>query len=362
MIYCRYFKTVSGETKVISKSAMATAYSSFDEDSSGSDFELSDSDQSSSGSDASNQGNNTEPCRYYNKGYCKNGTVCSYLHICKYFVKGNCRYGSKCRLNHSVDGGGSFGKSQAQNEPKSCPKLTDGRLYQWQLNGGNGWKDIENDHILEAQYSLPHTKSIKIYNTPYGAVSIDFKRITVHGKNVKVRRLDDGNTVWVWYCILGRKWVKYGEKDSSSKSSPVKSSDIEKKFQSNPSSSFSFNMGGQTLEIKFRGMCQVGQRRRRKVIRRPLFKQQQRRPLFSRPRLNLSSKPQWEFEGSGGRWHIFKSRAGVSITSDEIEKKYQNNTNDRMNFKVRGEDYQLDFGAMTQTNLKTKKTRRIRRV
>ncbi|XP_024139708.1 protein mono-ADP-ribosyltransferase PARP12 isoform X1 [Oryzias melastigma] len=343
---------------------MASAYSSFDEDSNGSDYELSFSDQHSSESDVSSQGQNTEPCKYYNKGHCKNGRACSYLHICKYFVKGNCRYGSKCRLNHSGVGGGSFGKSQAQNHPTSCkkvPKLTDGRCYQWQLDGGNGWKDIENDHILEAQYSLPHTKSIKIYNTPYGAVSIDFKRITVYGKKVKVRRLDDGNTVWVWYCILGRKWVKYGEKSSPTKSSPVQSSDIEKKFQSNPSSSFSFDIGGQTLEIRFRDMCQVGQRRKRKVIRRPLFRQQQRQSV-SLPQLNLGSKPKWEFEGDGGRWHIFKSRAGVSIDSDEIEKKYQKNPKDRMNFKVQGQDYQLDFGAMIQTNLKTKKTRKIRRV
>lgn len=48
------------------------------------------------------------------------------------------------------------------------PKLTDGRPYQWQINDGKGWKDVENDHIIEAQYSLPHSKSIKIYNTPYG--------------------------------------------------------------------------------------------------------------------------------------------------------------------------------------------------
>lgn len=32
------------------------------------------------------------------------------------------------------------------------------------------------------------------------------------GKDLKVRRLDDGNTVWLWYCTLRRKWRKYGEK------------------------------------------------------------------------------------------------------------------------------------------------------
>lgn len=51
---------------------------------------------------------------------------------------------------------------------KPDPKLTSGQFYQWQLNDGNGWKDIDNDNIIEAQYCLPHSKSIKIYNTPYG--------------------------------------------------------------------------------------------------------------------------------------------------------------------------------------------------
>jgi len=125
------------------------------------------------------------------------------------------------------------------------PKLTDGRFYQWQLCAGDVWLDVGNDHILEAQYSLPHTKGIKIYNTPYGwgvqnvaskhsrgedaqkqladlalslslslcrAVSMDFNRMRVIKKSLRVRRLDDGTTVWVWYCTLRRKWTKYGDK------------------------------------------------------------------------------------------------------------------------------------------------------
>lgn len=44
------------------------------------------------------------------------------------------------------------------------------------------------------------------------AVSIDFTRMRVHGKSLTVRRLDDGNTTWSWYCTLSRKWRKYGDK------------------------------------------------------------------------------------------------------------------------------------------------------
>lgn len=56
---------------------------------------------------------------------------------------------------------------------------------------------------------------------PCRAVSIDFFKMRVNGKKLRVRRLDDGNTKWIWYCTLGSKWIKYGDKvgDVSTKAS-----------------------------------------------------------------------------------------------------------------------------------------------
>lgn len=45
----------------------------------------------------------------------------------------------------------------------------------------------------------------------------------------------------------------FSGQDSKGKSSPVKSSDIEQKYQSNPSGSFTFTAGSDSLEIKFKG-------------------------------------------------------------------------------------------------------------
>uniref|UniRef100_A0A3Q3A7T1 Si:ch211-244b2.4 n=1 Tax=Kryptolebias marmoratus TaxID=37003 RepID=A0A3Q3A7T1_KRYMA len=216
--------------------------------------EESNSDDQLSDLEADCQLYSTQPCKYYNSGGCKKGSSCSYQHVCRYFLTGNCKYGANCKLKHGVDRRPSSGASGTPDgSAASNPKLTNGRFYQWQLNDGSGWKDITNDHVIEAQYSLPHTKSIKLYNTPYGAVSINFNRMRVYGKDLKVRRLDDGNTVWCWYCTLRRKWIRYGEKDSKGNSSPVKSLDIEKKFQSNPTSSYTFSVGGKTFEIRFPG-------------------------------------------------------------------------------------------------------------
>ncbi|XP_022045831.2 uncharacterized protein si:ch211-244b2.4 isoform X2 [Acanthochromis polyacanthus] len=356
---------------------MASVGQSDEEDYSESESDVSEESDSEDFSDleAGCQVYAKEPCKYYNGGGCRDGSSCSYLHICKYYLNGNCHYGSSCKLNHNKNGGrrSSGASSRASDQStSSSPKLTDGRYFQWQLNDGSGWTDIDNDHVLEAQYSLPHTKSIKIYNTPYGAVSVDFKRMRVQGKRLKVRRLDDGNTVWLWYCTLRRKWMKYGAKGNPG---PVNCSDIEKKFQSNPTSSFTFSIGAQTYEIRFREMRQVG-KKKRKVTRRPEYRQQQQQQQQQQAaagvfqaasvlqNMAVGSKPVWQFEGDSGRWHEFKDRHGneCTVTSDDMERKYQQNPRDSMIFKVKGHSYKLDFGAMIQTNLKTQRTRRIRRV
>ncbi|KAM8740406.1 uncharacterized protein AB9X84_020266 [Acanthopagrus schlegelii] len=356
---------------------MATAHESEEESlSDGESYVSSESDSESDGSDGENDSQSPvrEPCRYYNKGGCRNGARCSYLHVCKYALTGNCRYGTECKLNHdaaSSDARGGASHQTRDEEETGVPQLTDGRYYQWQLNDGRGWKSIDNDHIIEAQYCLPHSKSIKIYNTPYGAVSIDFNRMKVYGKDLKVRRLDDGNTVWLWYCTLRRKWHKYGEKDSRGNTNPVKCSDIERKFQSNPKSSFTFNIGSETLEIKFREMRQVGQNRKRKVTRRPSYRSQQAAAGVSQvaaalSNVSLGTKPKWQFEGDSTAWHDYKPRRGTqtecSVTSEDIERKYQQNPNGSMVFKVKGHSYKLDFGEMKQINLKTQRSRKIQRV
>ncbi|XP_072233350.1 uncharacterized protein [Leuresthes tenuis] len=355
---------------------MASSQKSNEESASDCESEVlsgSDSDPQSDVDLDDNEVYRRQPCKYYNNGVCKNGQNCTYLHTCRYFLAGNCRNGSRCKLSHSVSEGGPPGaSSRAPDQSRERnPKLTNGRYYQWQLNDGKGWKDIKNDHIIEAQYSLPHNKSIKIYNTEYGAVSIDFNRIRVYGKELKVRRLDDGNSEWIWYCSLLHKWIKYGDKDSKGNASPVKSSDIEKQYKSNPTGSFTFSAGGETFEIKFTAMQQVGKKKKSKVTRRPLYRQQPARArdvqaASDLQRLSVGSKPKWEFEGDGGKWYEFKRRSGTptnsSLTSDDIEKKYQQNPRNTLAFKVNGNPYMLDLGAMTQTNLKNNRTRRIRRV
>ncbi|XP_076015061.1 uncharacterized protein LOC143007548 [Genypterus blacodes] len=337
--------------------------------------DTSDSDESSVEETESSESNQREPCKFYNSKGCRHGKQCHYLHLCKHALKGNCRYGSSCRLKHpGQEGASSNGSSMMEDDGATSAetKLTDGRYYQWQLKNGGGWKDIENDHIIEAQYSLPQTKSIKIYNTTYGAVSIHFKKMRVHGKSLKVRRLDDGETTWLWYCSFRHQWIKFGEKDSKGKSSQIQSADIEQRFLTNPSSSYTFNIGADSFEIRFRDMLQVSANKKRKVARRPQYRAQTAGSGLAPAAANVLSanapekSPVWQFQGDSGNWHDYKCRSGTStecsVSSNDIERKYQQNPHGSMTFTVQGHPYKIDFGVKIQTNVRTKNRRNIRRV
>ncbi|XP_029617495.1 protein mono-ADP-ribosyltransferase PARP12 [Salmo trutta] len=369
-----------------------------------------------------------EPCRYYNSGCCRDGKRCHYRHVCKYALRGNCRYGAKCLLKHpssssdrngggerrdrrrsssggrggggrerrrsssggrggggrerrrsssggrggggrerrrSSSGGRGRDRARERSSSREAQRVFSGP-YKWQLEDGHGWKDIANDHILEAQYSQPNNKGINIYNTPYGAVSIDFKAMRVRGKkNLRVRRLDGQQTEWIWFYSTSKGWTKYGEKDSKGNPGPIQSSEIEKKFQGNRNGSLTFNIGSDIFEIRFRQMRQVSGKRKRRVVRRPKYQPPQSGNLIGRvtsafQRVKMSpvgqsESPEWQFGGKSGRWHTFKDSA-------DIEHQYQQDFKGCMSYTVNGQTYKLDFSAMKQTNQSTRVTRNIRRV
>ncbi|XP_016418770.1 poly [ADP-ribose] polymerase 12-like isoform X3 [Sinocyclocheilus rhinocerous] len=212
-------------------------------------------------------------CMNYNRGHCRYGDKCRNEHICNDFLKDSCKFGAGCRLNHNVQSSSSR-QGGRRSRPSSAEIETDEEFdgpYKWQLNIGKGWKNISNDHILEAQYSLPNIKGIKIYNTQAGVISIDFTKMRVLQKtNIKVRRMSAKDTEWLWYYRGDHCWYQYGEKG---KASPIQSSKLEKKYQNNRRGSVKFTVDSTQYEISFKEMRQrnLSTGRKRRVRRRPKY-------------------------------------------------------------------------------------------
>ncbi|XP_058630217.1 protein mono-ADP-ribosyltransferase PARP12 isoform X2 [Onychostoma macrolepis] len=329
---------------------------------------------------ASNSGSDTEDdvqtsskqnvCMHYNRGHCQFGNKCRDEHVCKDFLKGSCKFGAGCRLNHnrqSLSSGQGRQRSRPSSEKTS--EEFDGP-YKWQLNFRSGWENISNDHILEAQFSLPSTKGIKIYNTQAGAISIDFTKMRVLQKtNIKVRRMSSKDTEWLWYYRADHSWCQYGDKG---KASPIQSSDLETAYQNNRRGSVKFTIDSIQYEISFKEMCQknLSTDRKRRIRRRPKYEPSQSGGFhgitsqliknFKNLSPSTNKTPEWQFKGRN-QWHTFKNMGGCSVSSADIEKCYQQNQTS-MNFTVNGDGYTLDFAKMSQVNQKTKAERKVRRV
>ncbi|XP_026876484.2 protein mono-ADP-ribosyltransferase PARP12 [Electrophorus electricus] len=359
-------------------------------DSSFSDFSDTDTDshsdsQSSSDSDQGQAESKTKQkaCQYYNDGHCRYGKRCRDLHVCKYFLKGFCRYESACKLKHISDSSTEEKdrgrlthrkkRSGCRDRSRSPESVEDnGRPYRWQLDMGEGWEDVAHDYILEAQYSQPNNKGIRIYNTPCGALSIDFTRMRILKKTkLRVRRKDSPQTEWLWHYRGNQGWSQYGEQDSKSKASSVSSYKLEREYQKNRKGTVKFNVNSTIYEIRFKDMCQnnLTTGHRRKIRRRPKYEPPQGGIISSMKNaiksLSLSSStntPVWQFSGHGEHWHTFKKSNSCSMSSEDIEVEYQHNPQGSIRFTVNEKPYLLDFSRMRQTNETINVTRKIRRV
>ncbi|XP_048463425.1 uncharacterized protein si:ch211-244b2.4 [Rhincodon typus] len=232
--------------------------SSFSDDSKESDEELSESDTASlSGEEfdeerrgeSQAEATGTLPCKFYNKGKCKNRN-CTYLHVCKYYLNGNCRYGENCRLSHRMRSVSESSSSSNEDTPRRGRRQPSEKHYRWQIQNGKEWNDIKHDHVIEAQYSMPGTKGMKLYHTKYGMISIDFNKMKVRGKDLKVRRKTLGDSPvkdeWLWYYHYKHNWKLFSDKGN-------RSADIESQYQQNLQNSIQITLDQRTYKILFRG-------------------------------------------------------------------------------------------------------------
>uniref|UniRef100_UPI00398F3A7D protein mono-ADP-ribosyltransferase PARP12-like n=1 Tax=Pristiophorus japonicus TaxID=55135 RepID=UPI00398F3A7D len=336
------------------------------DDSSDSDDDLSRSDGGRCKTSGAKRGEtNIQPCKYYNQGHCKDRN-CTYLHVCQYYLKGFCKYGSSCRLSHR-----NISATRCSSSPRRTKRQAAQKCYQWQLKDSRGWSDIKSDYIIEAQYSLPWVKGIKLYNSRYGIISIDFNKMEVRGKDLQVQRKtfasSPNDDQWLWYYRCKFKWKLF-----STKGSTIRSAEIERKYQQKTHQSMQITLNHKSYKISFRDMMQInvvtGTKRRLK--RRPKYRRT-RKGIGCLPEsmghLTLSAQSQrskWQFSGSHGNWNDFDQQCGTacSVTSADIESQYRENRCGCMMFYVNNSKYRLDFSAMTQTNLSTRVTRSVRRV
>ncbi|XP_016342676.1 zinc finger CCCH-type antiviral protein 1-like [Sinocyclocheilus anshuiensis] len=359
-------------------------------------------------------------CMHYNRGHCRFGDKCRNEHICKDFLKGSCKFGAGCRLNHNSQSSSS-GQGRRRSRPSSAAS---GNHFEWQLFNGQQWGYILNDFVIEAHYCQPGANGITI-NLSIGPAYIDFDEMTVDGPlvNLSVRRnmlLSPPNQKELigWYYKDNHQWCEYGSQGSGGRSSSIRSDFIEQQYNRNPRGSVQFTVGSTTYKLDFTAMTQtnLSTYMLRKVRRRTKFNEvvtdnssnQNSLPTLASPSANpsnssshyiwefmgdegiwteyqkpvsssvytqptntvktsprISSQARWQFKDMDGQWKDYikgGSWGCCSVSCQDIEAQYQQDSTGIMRFRADIFSYELDFSDMTQTNLSTNATRSVRRL
>ncbi|KTF78570.1 hypothetical protein cypCar_00010237 [Cyprinus carpio] len=77
------------------------------------------------------------------------------------------------------------------------------------------------------------------------------------------------------------------------------------------------------------------------------------------------SQAHWQFMDMDGQWKDYMkggSQGHCSVSSQDIEVRYQQDSTGTMGFRAGRFSYELDFSGMTQTNLSTNTRRPVRRL
>ncbi|KAK2832449.1 hypothetical protein Q7C36_015911 [Tachysurus vachellii] len=146
-------------------------------------------------------------------------------------------------------------------------------------------------------------------------------------------------------------WTEY-QKPSSS----LESSVIEREYQRNPQGQLAFTAGRYNYSLNFNSMYQINLTyKTRRAVRR----------VSADESNSTLCQACWQFKDVDGRWKVFVKGTGkgkCTVSIQEIEMQYQQNTAGILHYSSDQFSYKLDFSEMTQTNLSTGKRRPVRRV
>lgn len=148
-------------------------------------------------------------------------------------------------------------------------------------------------------------------------------------------------------------WTEYQKPECS-----LDSAEIERLYQLNPQCQVSFTARRFSYTLYFSGMYQLNNKYgTKRAVRRIASGIQQ---------TNSALPPaHWQFMDMDGQWKDYKkggSRGHCSVSSQDIEAQYQQDSTGTLRFRAGRFNYELDFSDMTQTNLSTNTSRSVRRL
>ncbi|XP_056197982.1 protein mono-ADP-ribosyltransferase PARP12-like isoform X3 [Falco biarmicus] len=287
-----------------------------------------------------------EVCLHYNKGdgpygSCTYKKICTKLHVCQYFLWGQCRFGRSCKRSHDLLKSECYEKLERQGmSSEIIEKLPSIYRNMYDIKNGNrNMYDIEDaksspckerKHSCSGEASTTNDDELEqicLYHLYRSCVFKD-KCVRTHFYLPYRWQISDGNT---WKDLKNME-------------------EIEKAY-CNPNN-FRFNNGitesGSVLSpICFLNMCCGFAKVRRLSTASSVTKP---------PHFILTTEWIWYWKDEHGLWQEYGRKdddhVAATVSSDDLEKAYLAKSSPKLNFKAGRHEYELDFGAMIQKNLR----------
>uniref|UniRef100_A0A8B9VGI3 Poly(ADP-ribose) polymerase family member 12 n=2 Tax=Anas TaxID=8835 RepID=A0A8B9VGI3_9AVES len=287
-----------------------------------------------------------EVCLHYNKGdgpygSCTFKETCTKLHACQYFLRGQCRFGSSCKRSHDLLKSESYKKLKRQGiSPDIIQKLPSiyRNMYAIQNNNGSVY-DIEDNKSSPCK-ERKHSSSQESSSTN----NDESEQICLYhlykscGFKDKCTRTHF-HLPYRWQVFEGNTWKDFKNME-----------EIEKEYcdPKNIRSSNVVTESGYGLScISFLNMyCGFGK------VRRLSTASSVTRP----PHFILTTEWIWYWKDEYGVWKEYGKKdddhAAATVNSDDLEKAYIAKSTPKLHFKAGKHEYELNFGAMIQKNLR----------
>ncbi|XP_074930747.1 protein mono-ADP-ribosyltransferase PARP12-like [Phalacrocorax aristotelis] len=287
-----------------------------------------------------------EVCLYYNKGdgpygSCTYKKMCTKLHVCQYFLRGQCRFGSGCKRSHDLLKSECYEKLERQGISSNIiEKLPSIYRNMYDIKNGNrsvyDIEDVKSSPCKERKHSSSRESlttnddelaQICLYHL-YRNCGFKDKCIRTHFHLPYRWQISDGNT---WKDLKNMEEIEKAYCDPSNT-----------RFNNGVTES------GSVLScICFLNMCSGFEKVRRLSTASSVTKP---------PHFILTTEWIWYWKDEYGLWQEYgkkdNNHIAATISSDDLEKAYIAKSSPKLNFKAGKHEYELNFGAMIQKNLR----------
>nr|XP_023963553.1 protein mono-ADP-ribosyltransferase PARP12 [Chrysemys picta bellii] len=279
-----------------------------------------------------------EVCMHYNKGdglygSCTFKKICTKLHMCQYYLQGECRFGSSCKRSHDIFNLECYEKLERRGmSPNLIAKLPSIFRNMYDIkNGTSSPCKARRDSLSQVSLNTNSNEELDEICLYYIRKSCSFqdKCIRVHF-----------NLPYRWQILEGALWKDLKDMEK-----------IEKAYCDPSNTRFSYS-GLQY--ISFRNMTYGSAKVRRLSTASSVTKP---------PHFILTTDWLWYWKDEYGVWREYGTEDdkhdASTVCSSDLEHAYLAKVSPTLQFKAGRHEYELNFKAMNQRNLRYKTQREV---